>query len=215
MIITPYFVWTHLAKTGGYSVHKIFGLVKDDGLEMDPIGGEWSDYRRHEPFWLRSQKCGYDISAGKMKILSIRRLPSWMLSFAEFKKREEGFDFTIEELTAGYFKHEKRDMHSGKLSDKGTYETHHADEALAYYQPEIIDRWWKQESLYKDVIDTLKEFYPISNGQKEQMRAFHENANNYNRQVEERFTLQQLEELYHNCPLWTNYELKVYGSLLA
>ncbi|MFH6985663.1 hypothetical protein [Marinoscillum sp. 108] len=215
MIITPDFVWTHMAKTGGYSVHRMISLVGDENIQLDPLGGEWSDYRRHEPFWMRSEKCGYDITANKIKVLTIRRLPAWILSFGEFKKREEGFEFDLQELSKGYFKHEKRDMVSGGLSDPGSYDTHHADEALAYYRPETIDHWWKQESLNEDVVCFLGRFYTLTPLQIKQMSCSHENSNEYDRNLGKRFSQRQLEELYHNCPLWSTYEQKVYGSLLV
>ncbi|RED92306.1 hypothetical protein [Marinoscillum furvescens] len=213
MISSPHFVWTHFAKTGGYTVHKVIEDLQLPDVQLDPLGGEWSDYRRHEPFWLRSQKENRDITANKLKILTFRRLPSWLLSFAEFKKREEGFDFEIKELAKGYFKHEKRDMTSGALDAPGSYEQHHADEALAYYHPESIDVWWTQERLIPDMLDTLGRFYTIPSSAYQW--DFQQNSNSYNRSISDRFSRNQLEELYHNCPLWTAFERKIYGSLLV
>ncbi len=215
MIITPHFVWTHMAKTGGSVVHKIIEQLGDPEIELDPMTGEWSDYRRHEPFWLRSEKVGYDITSEKLKALTIRRLPSWLLSMSEFKLATAGFKYTHNDLVEGMFRHEKRDMSDGSLNNPGDFEISHADEALAFYQPETIDIWWKQESLSDDVIKTLRAYYKISPTMEKEMRKFEINVNEYDHNLNHHFTSADLEQLYHNCPLWTLYEKKIYGDLLV
>jgi len=215
MIIAPDLVWTHMAKTGGSVVHRIFEMIGDENVHLDPMTGVWSDYRRHEPFWLRSEKEGFDVTQGKVKALTIRRLPSWILSMSEFKLVKSGFDYTAEEMVKGIFRHEKRNMFDGTLVDDGEYETAMADQALEFYKPESIDIWWRQENLVTDVTKTLRKYYPISPEMEVQMRAISENVNHYNKNTDDHFSTTELEELYHNCPLWTKFETKVYGDLLV
>lgn len=215
MIITPELVWTHLAKTGGSVVHRIFELIGDERAHLDPMTGIWSDYRRHEPFWLRSEKEGYDVTEGRIKILSIRRLPSWILSMSEFKSATEGFGFSKEEMIKGIFRYEKRNMVNGSFVNDGNYELATADQALEFYKPENIDIWWRQENLVNDVTETLSKYYSISPGMKSKMLTFSENLNHYNRNIGERFSGAEMEQLYHSCPVWTKFEHLVYGNLLA
>lgn len=215
MIITPHFVWTHMAKTGGSVVHKILELLNDPEIILDPMTGEWSDYKRHEPFWMRSQKIGFDITHGKYKALTIRRLPSWILSMSEFKFATCGFEYERNDLINGLFKHEKRDMNNGILNDPGEFEISPADDALAFYEPESIDIWWTQENLANDVINTNTKYYQIDEPLRNQMSLIRINENKYNRDLKEHFSNTELEQLYHNCPLWAQYEKKIYGDLLA
>lgn len=214
MIITPDLVWTHLARTGGSVVHRIFEAIGDDRFQLDPMTGIWSEYRRHEPFWMRSEKEGFDISKGKQKVLTLRRLPSWILSMSEFKLMDSGFAYNQEEMVKGIFRHERRDMADGSI-DGDEHDSSNADLALAFHRPEEIDIWWRQEFLIQDVLKTLRRFYDISLAMESKMIHFKENENNYNKNLAEHFSKEDLENLYHRCPLWAHFEEKVYGDLLV
>src|SRR3954468_4756994 len=101
MIWGPSFIWMHIGRTGGYSVDRMFRILDAPDVHLDPLGGEWSHWKRHQTVAQREAETGLDLRTGKVTIASFRRLPTWLLSFAEYKKRNEGLDFDTNQIAKG------------------------------------------------------------------------------------------------------------------
>lgn len=212
MIWGAHFVWIHVGRTGGYSVDKMLRILAADDLHLDPLGGEWSAWKRHQTIQQREAETGLDLMSGKIKIANIRRLPHWLLSFAEFKKKYQGLDFQPEELTHGLLRAEYRDLETGNL-DASRAREFHADTMLAYYKLNEMDHLFRTENLAADFLNVMEQLYLISPEQRAQIRAVYENANDYSRYS--RFSAEAVKQMYQSCPLWTELELKLYGNLLV
>lgn len=190
MIIGNNFSWAHIGKTGGDSVHKMFSIC-DIAASVDDV----TTNLKHDTFKYR-----LELIANKKRILTIRKLPNWILSRAMHTKIHLGIDFTKEELIRGIIKW------------PNTQTT--ADAHLLHYEPEKVDYWLRTEYLAEDFIKAFSNFFNINNAQKTLILNTHENIckDNYNKSY---FSDEELKQLYENCPVWTKYEKQVFGSLVV
>ena len=78
MVVTKTFVWAHLPKAAGDMVAKILSLFPEIIEYADPVESR----AKHADFRERA-----DLVAGRQRVLSIRRLPSWQLSYSAHKSR--------------------------------------------------------------------------------------------------------------------------------
>jgi hypothetical protein len=207
------FVWTHIGRTGGYTVDRMCRILEDPEIHLDPLDGEWSRWKRHQTIEQREAATGLDLKTGKSRLTGFRRLPSWLLSFAEYKKKNEGLDFTDEQLTRGMLRVETRDLATGRL-DPTRPEDFHADSVLRYYDVPGMDGWLRTEHLPDDFMTLMARWYTITPAQEQQIRAARENGNQY-RDLWSRFSREQVRKMYESCPVWTELERKLYGDLLA
>jgi len=214
MIWSDRFVWIHIGRTGGYSIDKMCRILGAPDIQMDPDGGEWSHWKRHQTIAQRSAETGTDLGAGRAKVANFRRLPHWVLSFAEYKKKNEGLDFTVDDLARGRLRAETREMETGAL-DASRARDVHPDAVIAYYGLDGMDHLLRTETLPGDFVALMRGWYPISTEQERQIHAVQENGNAYNRDLWSRFTKAQVRQMYESCPAWTALELKRYGDLLA
>ena len=82
MIIGERFVWGHLVKTGGDSTARLFQLFPALVVHCDSA----NDNHKHDPFGARPEEV-----RGKVLVLNIRRLPSWVLSYAHHVAQFGGY----------------------------------------------------------------------------------------------------------------------------
>ncbi len=214
MIISPEFVWIHIGRTGGYLVDSLIRDLKIEAIELDPIGGIWSDWKRHESIEARSAEKGVDLYNNRMSISNIRRLPNWIVAFAEYKLQRSQLYYTNYELSRALLKAELREPKTGQLVPD-RFRTFNPDDLLLHYSYEKIETWWRTEHLVQDCISTLKKWYEIPEGLENKWTSTQVNSISYNRNVLERFSKAEIEGMYEKCPLWRDLELKVFGNLMV
>ena len=78
MVVTKTFVWAHLPKTAGDTVATILALFPEIIEFADPLESP----AKHTPPLERS-----DLVGDRQRVLCIRRLPSWQLSYSVHKSR--------------------------------------------------------------------------------------------------------------------------------
>src|SRR6185503_7074059 len=76
MVITERFAWAHLPKTAGDATAQMFAAVPGLVLYQAPLDSN----EKHDGFWVHA-----DAIEGKLRVMNIRRLPSWILSIAHHK----------------------------------------------------------------------------------------------------------------------------------
>ena len=210
MVIGPDFVWAHMPKTGGTSVVEMFGLV-DNSLDIDAAH---DNVLTHDTFAVKEARTGIDLS-GKQRLLNIRRLPAWIISFANYTRDMSPVP--------------KKDLLCGKVHcvfpldditivDLSEAMKHHkqyfADDLLKQYICGRVDHWLRTEHLAKDFISCVSEFISIAPEQRRQLNKLRLNVQTYDRNIRSWFrTKRSLKRLYDLNPVWAELERELYGSL--
>lgn len=189
MITTPYFTIGHIGKTGGDAIKQICAAVFEAGLEsnysIDTIFGNF----KHRKF----------TGNEKIRILSFRRLPSFILSIAQHDHNLEGRELWTPEFCSTL---KNGDNFFNKMTSDCSMKIHD---------------WIRCESLRDDLSKILFRYYGdafIDNFIKIVRNTPTKPSMYYNRNVKEFFTPEQLIELYKNNPIWTEIELQLYGNLI-
>jgi hypothetical protein len=191
MVIGETFAYGHIPKTGGDAVHS--WLAQIDGLQVDPL----SEARKHHYFWERDiRKSVY--------VLSIRRLPFWTLSY-------------LHQLAF----HPAAARHYGIPPDD-TVQPEYAfalkpDEYLRQHQVggREIGVWLRMEYLFDDVIRFIEEYIqPVTTHLRQRLLAVPtKGQRDYNHNVLDFFTPDQIAAVYARNPIWSAVETNVYGGL--
>ncbi len=232
MVIGNGFVWAHMPKTGGDATHALFALLPHLVEHADPRT-HWS---KHQPFSLRQREANIDLTSNRRRILNIRRLPSWMLSYTYHQHLHYGLDFDEDVLRAGRIVRQVFHLAGKPFYDRAmpklqrfrfarrvlnkilTREIVHRrpDDILKRYEPEKVDFWLRQEQLTNDFIAVVRNFGEVSDDQEQALHALgYVNRNTYDRRWEHLFTAEDLERIYAMNPLWASIERTVYGSTLV
>lgn len=193
MVIGRDFVWAHLAKAGGEMTHALFGLF--------PEAVEYADkaqtVEQHMAFEDR-----LDQVADKQRVLNIRRLPSWMLSFHVWKS-VIGLLPDFEE--------------SPMLSPHQIAESNAADAFLARYrEPDNpqIDTWIRTEHMIDDFLAFIADHAEVTPEREEAARNLPRiNELVYDKAIDHWFTSAHIKLMYVNNPEWAKVEAYVYGDL--
>jgi hypothetical protein len=192
VVVTKTFVWAHLPKTAGDMVLTILSLFPEIIEYADPI--ESRD--KHQPFWARPE-----LVAGRQRVLCIRRLPSWQLSFSVHKSRHGlkpdyrplPMDSREEMITSG-----DADRHLRAFVEAGQV---------------WPDRWIRVEHLVDDVLGLLREHgVEVTSKQLKKIRDMKpENVGlNYERSLSAWFTDEMIGRMYEHNPLWQHAEQLAY-----
>jgi len=194
MVIGERFAWGHLQKTGGDATWELFRMFPGVVEFADPRNTE----AKHASFAERADQVG-----GKLLVSNIRRLPSWTLSWAQHRarlsKRPDGSPVPMNSprqmVTVP-----RADMRLAILTGDGAFP---------------VERWLRMEHLAEDFADFLDELTEVSAEDRERIATFARvNALEYDHEVANWFTAQQVSELYENNPLWAQIEREVYGGLM-
>jgi hypothetical protein len=207
VVIGHRFAWGHLPKTGGNATLALFDLF--------PHLIESAD-RRDSPdthTYFRDREAEV---TGKRLVLGMRRLPSWMLSHAQYKTRH-GVDPDYVPLPME--------------SPHQMAESSHADRVLRSFTDEgrfRIDKWLRMEFLESDFLDFISQFTEVTEVQKRQIvelgrvitggekrriakfgKAF---ELEYDRENSHWFTEDQIRRMYENNPVWSATEEEIYSA---
>jgi len=141
--------------------------------------------------------------AGKQRVLNIRRLPSWMLSFHVWKSMMGLLpDFRT----------------SPMLSPHQMADSKVADAFLARYRPPQggIDVWLRTERLIDDFLAFVSPRIEVTDERREALRALPRvNELVYDKRADHWFTSAHIRLMYLRNPQWTAVETAVYGDTLA
>ncbi len=192
MVITEHFAWAHMGKTGGDATAEMFAAVP--GLV------EWASSpdsnAKHDPFALHEAAI-----SGRLRVMNIRRLPSWILSVAHHR------------VTHGAWPdYEPQPMPS---ADEMA-ETLDADGALRRVSdgPRFpVQRWLRQEFLADDVAALLEHFGLLTESARAGIASVPHHAKNYDHDLAATFSADQIQRMYALNPRWAEVESRVYGDL--
>src|SRR5436309_2473561 len=141
MVIGERFAWGHLPKTGGDATLALFRLFPELIARADDRGTN----RKHDAFAEHEEEI-----RGKVLVLNIRRLPSWMLSLAHHEARH-----------GLYPDYQPLRMPSRDEIAERTC----ADEMLRQFTARgatRIDRWLRTEHLRQDFLGFITEITQLS-----------------------------------------------------
>lgn len=210
MIIGKEFVWGHFGKTGGDSVRNMFRCVpKKEILFADPN----SSRKKHRRFSDIERDLGVDLGVGKKKIMNIRRLSSWALSFANHMNYTYNIPIDKEIMINGMVMR-KEVWRDPDHVDILPVKQEKIDHILEKFMSGNIDHWLRTENLADDFIKLFSNFFHISFLQRSIIRRTRSNRCKYypfNRR--DFFSKDEIAEMYRNCPLWASIEKKIYGNL--
>jgi hypothetical protein len=192
MVITEHFAWAHMGKTGGDATAAMFAAVP--GLV------EWASSpqsnAKHDPFALHEAAI-----AGRLRVMNIRRLPSWILSVAQHRAAHGAWpDYepqpmpSVDEMAA----------------------TIDADGALRRVSdgPRFPIQWWlRQEFLADDVAALLEHFGQLTESARDAIASVPHVGENYDHDLAATFSAEQVQRMYAMNPRWAEVESRVYGGL--
>jgi hypothetical protein len=194
MVIGETFAWAHMGKTAGDATLALFETVSD----LVVFRHERTDRGKHVTF----SGFGDEALNKPMKLLNIRRLPSWQLSIAHHRVRE------------------------GTAADPTPWPLPTADEMASSHEADAmllsftkngeldIHQWLRAESLRSDFAEFVQELRPLTDAERQQiMTVTTKPVSPYNHDYTNWFTNDQLTLLYENNPYWAAVEWQVYGGL--
>ncbi len=192
MVIGKNFAWAHLAKAGGEMTHALFKVFPDAIEFSDPA----QTVEQHTAFDDRP-----DEVAGKLRVLNIRRLPSWMLSFHVWK--------SIVGLLPDF-------EQSPMLSPQQIAESNAADAFLVRYMPPDgprVDTWIRTECMIEDFLAFMRIQTEVSAEQEDAVRQLPRvNELVYDKVIDHWFTAAHIRLMYLQNPVWAAVERAVYGD---
>lgn len=194
MVIGKDFVWAHLAKAGGETTHALFRVFP----EVIEFADKAHTVAQHTAFQDRP-----DEVAGKQRVLNIRRLPSWMLSFHVWK--------SMVGLLPDF---EKLPM----LSPHQIAESNAADAFLARYRkPDKpnIDVWFRTEHMVDDFLAFIAQHTEVTPEREKAARELPRvNEHMYDKAIDHWFTSAHIRLMYLSNPAWATVERAVYGDTI-
>jgi hypothetical protein len=193
MVIGEGFAWAHLPKTGGDATLAMFRLFPDLIEFADP------DDTNDKHAFFQSRK---ELIRGKLLVMNIRRLPAWVISRAQHVARRGIYpDYepqpmgTPDELAASSFPDSRLLLHTSE----------------GRFYP---DRWLRMEALPEDFLDLVSDFRSITDEERNRVLALGAvNQAQYDHEIANWFSPDQIRRMYVNNPLWATIELEQYGSL--
>jgi hypothetical protein len=195
MVIGRDFAWGHLPKTGGDATLALFRLFPHLIVHAD----DYTASDKHTYFRDRENEV-----FGKVLVLNIRSLPSWILSEAQHRAK------------CGLFPDYKP---LPMLSADQMAERRHADNLLQAFTDNgrfQIDRWLRMEYLTQDFAKLITDFTELPREMKLRIVAIGRiNGMNYDHDVFRWFTADQIHRMYEMNPLWASVEKEVYGDTLV
>jgi hypothetical protein len=192
VVVTKTFVWAHLPKAAGNTVTTVFDLFPEIIEYADPIES------RDKHAWFRDRP---DLVAGRQRVLCIRRLPTWQLSYSVFKSRH-GLKPDWKPLPMDSREHmitsRDGDRHLGPFVESGRV---------------WPDRWIRVEHLVDDLLALLDEHADVTPKKRKEILAMKpKNVGlNYERDLGAWFTDAMIGQMYDHNPLWQRAEELAYG----
>jgi hypothetical protein len=190
MVIGEQFAWAHLPKTGGDATLAMFRLFPELILHAD----DSNTNAKHDPF----EAHAHEVS-GKLLVMNIRPLGSWMVSYAHHIARAGLFpDYTPlpmpsrEELAESTVP----DRTLSHLLGNGRF---------------CVDRWFRTEHLTEDFARFVGELTDVSRACRQAISNFPNlNGTRYDHDVSKWLSPDAILGLYARNPLWAACEEEAY-----
>lgn len=194
MVIGEHFAWGHLVKTGGDSTARLFQLFPALIVHADSL----DENCKHDSFGARREQI-----EGKTLILNIRRLPTWILSYAHHVAQFGGYpDYRPIPLARGL----------KVLTEQNIADLHLID--ITGQEEYSVDKWFRLESLKDDFLDFIRTETHVSHRKRRRIRlAPSSNTQHYRRDIDYWFDAESVEQMYQANPIWASIETKVYGDI--
>jgi hypothetical protein len=192
VIVTKTFVWTHLPKAAGDTVATVLSLFPEIIEFADPIAGR----AKHTRFQDRPE-----MVAGRQRVLCIRRLPAWQLSYSVFKSRH-GLKDRPQPMDS------RETMITGGAGDRNLAPFVEAGRVWP-------DRWIRVENLVDDLLGLLEEHHvEVTPKKLKKIRALGPQnvGKNYERSLGAWFTDEMIARMYEHNPLWRRAEELAYSD---
>jgi hypothetical protein len=191
MVITERFAWAHLPKTAGDATAKMFAAVPGLVLYQAPLDSN----EKHDGFWVHA-----DAIEGKLRVMNIRRLPSWILSIAHHKAIS-GIHPDYEPLPMASVEEMAEDTDPDNVLRWTTGPDH------------PVQRWLRAENIADDVEQLLLD---VGVGARKARRAVSSVpwvGNTYEHDISRIFTAEQIDGMYERNPDWAAAEREAYGDV--
>src|SRR3954451_22716650 len=177
MVIGERFAWCHMQKTGGDQALATFRWFPNLIVHSDARNVQ----EKHTPFAGREEEI-----AGKLLVCNIRRLPAWMLSWAQHHSQYRSLGPDGKPVSM------KSPQEMAELS--------RADRRLAHFTDDgrfRIERWFRSEFLAEDFTAFVSELPDLSEGIREDIAGYPlVNQNDYDHEIEHWFTAEQVRLMY-------------------
>lgn len=200
MIIGENFIWLHFPKCAGTFTEKLLRqhVVEDVRIKFDPIDPDniiW-----HQNVSKREEATKVDLSSKEI-ICNFRRLPSWIISRTVYEEKRSGNVAPKELYFTGNF-----------LKVNG--EQSNADNMIRRYTTRKVNHWIRVEYLEEDFINVFSKFIKFKLPIHSSCFNSKVNSTGWGNDIHNWFSHNDLIKLYNSCPLWTKFELEIYGNLL-
>ena len=197
MIITSKLAWYHLPKTAGTTTEKLFLSSGLDVLWNDDQGSAL----KHLPPCDHPQASALPLW-NQHSIANFRRLPSWLLSNLQHKRKMMGLEVDDEPMRRGLFwRHRQQQW----LPADWWLERLGVDESWTLLRVEYLKQ---------DFLHCLRLKQPIELPARWRVRMVKShNRNRYQRDLSDWFTAANFAEIYAMNPRWASLEQRLYGSL--
>lgn len=185
-----------MPKTGGTSMNRLFRELDIPGVQVDVDGSS----AKHDSITMREAR-GSLRAGTRHRFITARRLPSWLLSDWNHKRRHMGLhDLPFEPVRCGLF-------YSLRLG--GIWVA--ADWWLEYFDLSDAVQALRLEHLAEDINRHLLPLLPAGHAPLPAPPL--ENANSGITTGSEWFQSTDLQRLYEVNPRWQRWEQQVYGSI--
>jgi hypothetical protein len=193
VVIGEKFAWAHLQKTGGSAAFSMFRLFP----EIIVFADSDDDPEKHSSFGARE-----GLIAGKIRICNLRRLPSYLLSWAVWQARPGNqVGRTAMESPHEISEFPRGDRRLAQITDDGRFG---------------VERWLRMEHLSDDFLEFVSGLVEVGDERTKQVRETHAiNALEYDHDVRHWFSDAQLKRMYELNPVWREVEEKTYGDLIV
>jgi SAM-dependent methyltransferase len=169
-------------------------------LEAIPGLVEWAhspdSNAKHDPFTRHAAAI-----SGRLRVMNIRRLPSWVLSMANHRA-----------VHGSWPSYEPHPMPSADEMAEST----EADDVLRYMSdgPRFpVQKWLRKEHLADDVAALLEHFGELTEAAQAAIASVPYRAKAYDHDLGSTFTAEQIRRMYTLNPGWAEVERRVYGDL--
>ena len=192
MITYKNFIWLHLPKTAGTSTAHLFRKLNIDGIVVDADEKD----EKHQSIEARLETS--NSTTNKARIITSRRLASWLISDWHHKTKKMGLKLPFEPVKSGLF-------YSLRLG--GTWVT--ADYWIHYFQANTCTNTIRIEYIEEDSNRIILPLLPQGT---EKLIFPKKNENNYKKNLENFFGKKDLKRIHVNNPAWTSWEQNIYGN---
>ncbi len=200
MIIGEKFLWLHFPKCAGTFTEKLLRqhVAEDTTIKFDPI--DPNNVIWHQNVSQREEMSKTDLS-NKDIICNFRRLPHWIISRVMFEEKRSGHITKKELYTTGRF-----------LEYNGLQSS--ADAYVKLFTNRKINNWIRVENLEEDFIKVFSKYIKFKSSLGSSSFSKKVNTSDWGNNIKKWFDYNDLRKLYNSCPLWSKYEIEIYGDII-